>query len=298
MAVLVWHSFLSLIDMTVYSHARRCLFLAVALMLTAHAVVHGEEQGLKARLEAAGVTDIKAASFHEFAELDFALPGDGSGCKIVMPQKAAAGRPWVWRARFWGHEPAFDVAMLEHGYHLVYCDVVELWGAPVAVERWNQFYALAQKAGLGPKAVLEGMSRGGTFIFNWAKANPTKVIAIYGDNPLLDLRKFPNQTPEAKAMRAQCLECYGITEAQLPEFKGSPVDGLEALAAAKVPVFLVLGAKDDIVPIAEHADVLEARYKALGGPVRRWVKPDAGHHPHGLQPVEPLVEAVLAAAGK
>ena len=29
------------------------------------------------------------------------------------------------------------------------------------------------------------MSRGGTYIFNWAKANPTKVAAIYGDNPLL-----------------------------------------------------------------------------------------------------------------
>ena len=251
---------------------------------------------LKSRLRAAGVTDTAAASFHEFAELDFKLPEDGAACKIVSPTNAAAGSPWVWRARFWDHQPAFDVAMLEHGYHLVYCDVVELWGAPRAVERWNHFYALAQKVGLGPKPVLEGMSRGGTYIFNWAKANPTKVAAIYGDNPLLDLRAFPNSTPEVKAMRKQCLESYGITEAQLPDFKGSPVDGLEALAAAKVPVFLVLGMKDDVVPVAQHADVLEARYKALGGSVTRWEKPDAGHHPHGLDPVMPLVEAILATA--
>jgi pimeloyl-ACP methyl ester carboxylesterase len=142
--------------------------------------------------------------------------------------------------------------------------------------------------------VLEGMSRGGTYIFNWAKANPTKVTAIYGDNPLLDLRAFPNGTPEARAMRKQCLDSYGITEEQLPDFKGSPVDGLEALAAAKVPVFLVLGMKDDIVPVKQHADVLEARYKALGGSVTRWEKPEAGHHPHGLEPVTPLVDAVLA----
>jgi pimeloyl-ACP methyl ester carboxylesterase len=70
------------------------------------------------------------------------------------------------------------------------------------------------------------------------------------------------------------------------------------LLRARVPVFLVLGAKDDLVPIAQHADVLEARYTALGGTVTRWVKPDAGHHPHGLVPVQPLVDAVLAAASK
>ncbi|MHB1078531.1 MAG: alpha/beta hydrolase [Prosthecobacter sp.] len=251
---------------------------------------------LKSRLQDAGVSDTAASRFHDFAELDFKLPVDGATCKIVAPKKAAAGSPWVWRARFWGHEPAFDIAMLEHGYHLVYCDVVELWGAPKAVERWNRFYDLAQKIGLGARPVLEGMSRGGTCIFNWAKANPTKVTAIYGDNPLLDLRAFPNSTPEARAMRKQCLESYGITEAQLPDFKGSPIDGLEALAAAKVPVFLVLGMKDDVVPATQHADVLETRYKALGGSVTRWEKPEEGHHPHGLHPVAPLVDAVLEAA--
>jgi pimeloyl-ACP methyl ester carboxylesterase len=269
-------------------------FLIFGLLWMSCVAAQADE--LKARLVAAGVAITKVDNFHDFKELDFALPADGAACKIVEPRKAAAGSPWVWRARFWGHEPAFDIAMLEHGYHLVYCDVVELWGAPKAVERWNQFYALAQKIGLGPKPVLEGMSRGGAYIFSWAKANPTKVTAIYADNPLLDLRVFPNGTPEARAMRKQCLESHGITEAQLPDFKGSPVDGLEGLAAAKVPVFFVLGMKDDVVPPKEHADVLEARYKALGGSVRRWEKPDAGHHPHGLDPVTPLVEAVLEAA--
>lgn len=266
-------------------------FLALVLGLCCVSV---RAQDLKSRLQAAGVATTTAEDFNGFAELDFELPHDGAECKIVAPKKAAEGSPWVWRARFWGHEPAFDIAMLEHGYHLVYCDVVELWGAPKAVERWNQFYALAQKIGLGPKPVLEGMSRGGTYIFNWAKANPAKVTAIYADNPLLDLRAFPNNTKEARAMRKQCLESYGITEAQLPDFKGSPIDGLESLAAAKVPVFLVLGMKDDVVPPKLHADVLEARYKVLGGTVRRWEKPGAGHHPHGLDQVQPLVDAVLA----
>ncbi|WP_395743825.1 alpha/beta hydrolase family protein [Prosthecobacter sp.] len=272
---------------------KTAFFLALVL---ACCCVSAHADDLKPRLQATGVTATTAADFHGFAELDFALPGDGAECKIVSPKKTAAGSPWVWRARFWGHEPAFEIALLEQGYHVAYCDVVEFWGAPKAVERWNQFYALTQKIGLGPKPVLEGMSRGGTYIFNWAKANPGKVTAIYADNPLLDLRAFPNNTKEARAMRKECLESYGITEKQLPDFKGSPIDGLEGLAAAKVPVFLVLGMKDDVVPPKLHADVLEARYKALGGTVRRWEKPEAGHHPHGLDPVQPLVDAVLEAA--
>jgi pimeloyl-ACP methyl ester carboxylesterase len=261
-------------------------------------ILHGgalRAEDLKSRQAAAGVTETKPAQFHGFAELDFALPDDGAHCKIVEPKTAAAGNPWIWRARFWDHEPEFDVAMLGKGYHVVYCDVTELWGAPKAVARWDKFYALAQKVGLGPKPVLEGMSRGGTYIVNWAKANPTRVTAIYADNPLLDLRAFPSATPEARAMRQQMMDCYGITEGELPTFTGSPIDGLEALAKAKVPIFFVLGAKDDVVPIAKHADVFEARYKALGGPVHRWVKPDDGHHPHGLHPADPLVKAVLDA---
>jgi len=268
--------------------------LIAALQISAGNVTRADD--LKMRLVSAGITELKEGEFHEFAELDFALPDDGSQCKIVAPKTAAPGKPWVWRARFWDHEPEFDVAMLTHGYHLAYCDVVELWGAPKAVARWDKFYMLAQKVGLGPKPVLEGMSRGGTYIVNWAKANPTRVAAIYGDNPFLDLRVFPSNTPEVRAMRQQMLESYGITDAGLPTFTGGPVDGLEALAKARVPVFFVLGAKDDVVPITKHADVFEARYKALGGSVRRWVKPDDGHHPHGLHPVDPLVEAVLKAA--
>ena len=42
----------------------------------------------------------------------FAMFTDG-GNRIVAPKKAADGKPWVWRARFWRHEPQFDLAMLE-----------------------------------------------------------------------------------------------------------------------------------------------------------------------------------------
>lgn len=66
----------------------------------------------------------------------------------------------MWRARFWGHEPQTDIDLLEKGFHIVYCDVADLYGSDKATERWDRFYRYLRKHGFHRKAVLEGMSRG------------------------------------------------------------------------------------------------------------------------------------------
>lgn len=233
--------------------------------------------------------------FHGFQQDDFKLPGTEIPCHLVSPKNAAKGNPWIWRARFWGHQPDFDLAFLEKGYHIAYCDVTGLYGSPTAVARWDQFYELSQKLALNKKPILEGMSRGGLIIFNWAKANPEKVSAIYGDNPVCDISSWPKAY--APKEWKECMAAYKLDEKSLQTFTGNPIDKLEDLAAAKVPVFLVLGAKDDVVPIANNALVLEKLYRALGGSVTKWIKPEDGHHPHGLHPVTPLVEAVVKSLG-
>src|SRR5689334_9625529 len=83
------------------------VFLWFLAMLTSNGDA-ARADDLKNRLVAAGVKEIKEVAFHGFTELNFALPDDGSHCRIVAPKVAAAGNPWVWRARFWDHEPDFD----------------------------------------------------------------------------------------------------------------------------------------------------------------------------------------------
>ena len=60
-----------------------------------------------------------------------------------------------------------------------------------------------------------------------------------------------------------------------------------------MPIFFVLGETDQVVPIKENALIFTKRYQTLGGKVISWLKPNKGHHPHGLEPVDPLVEAIL-----
>lgn len=229
--------------------------------------------------------------FHGFARYDFRVKGQA--CVLVAPGAIATGRPWVWRARFFGHEPQTDTVLLERGYHVAYVNVAGLFGAPAAVKRWDEFYGfLTTELGFSKKPVLEGMSRGGLIVYNWAAKNPDKVSCIYADAPVLDIRSWPGGKGRgrgsAKTWRA-CLKVYGLKEGEALEFKGNPLDNLEPLAKAGVPLLHVCGDADAVVPIEENTGILEERYRKLGGTIKVIRKPGVGHHPHSLRDPTPIV---------
>ena len=234
-------------------------------------------------------------SFHGFDQYSFNL--NEIPCKVVVPAKVASGKPWIWRARFWGHEPQTDVALLDQGFHVVYADVAGLFGSPKAVERWNEFYRyLTEEHGFDKKAVLEGMSRGGLIIFNWTACNPDKVHCIYADAPVCDFKSWPGGKGSGKGSPpswGQCLKAYTLTEDQALAYKKNPTDNLEPIANAKIPLLHVVGDIDDVVPVSENTALIEKRYLELGGPIQVIHKPDVGHHPHSLKDPQPIVDFIL-----
>lgn len=258
---------------------------------------------------------VLAGLFAEAARANEAFPGSQqtfhgftmfhdteSGRRVVVPKTAATGRPWVWRARFWGHEPQFDVAMLERGWHVAYCEVGNLFGSPEAIAKGDAFYRdLVSNHALSPRPVLEGMSRGGLFIYNWAAANADKVTAIYGDAPVMDFTSWPGGRqagkagPGAPAAWNACLKAYGLTPEQALAYRHGPLDWLTPLAAAGLPIIHVVGDADEIVPVAENTSIAEQRYRGLGGTFEVIHKPGVGHHPHSLKDPTPIVDFVLAA---
>lgn len=212
---------------------------------------------------------------------------DHKHMKVVVPNQVAEGRPWVWRARFFDLKPKFDVAMLNEGYHLVYCDVTDLFGSPQAVERWDKCYELFRsRLDLSEKVVLEGMSRGGLITYNWAIANPEKVAVIYGDAPVMDFKSWPGHRDK------RVLKAYGFkNKEESYVYEGNPIDNLAPLARAGVPIIHVVGDIDPIVPVSENTEPAEKKYKALGGTFEVIHKPNA-EHDHGLEDPAPLVDFV------
>jgi len=218
---------------------------------------------------------------------------------IVMPRHTAKGKPWVWRARFFSHEPQTDIALLERGYHVVYYDVAGLFGAPAAVARWDRFYAWMQQAGLAKKAALEGMSRGGLIIYNWAYRNPGKVCCIYADAPVLDIRSWPGGKGHGKGSPADwqaCLQAYGFAgEEEALKATVNPLDHAAEIAAIGFPMLHIVGDADRVVPVDENTGPFEKIILEHGGNITVMHKAGVGHHPHSLPDPEPIVDFMMNA---
>ncbi|WP_436489362.1 GDSL-type esterase/lipase family protein [Chitinophaga sp. ARDCPP14] len=243
--------------------------------------------------------DKKISSFYGYCCADFNFRG--RACKVVAPKFAAAGHPWIWRARFWGHEPQTDIALLERGYHVVYCDVAELFGNKEAIQLWNGYYSLLRKAGLAHKAVMEGMSRGAVYVYNWAAENPDKVAAVYVDNPVIDLCSWPGSQFKKQVAQRNEWEAfkkdYGFTsDSAAMLFKGSPLYKIREIVKGKYPMLHVLADADTDVPPEENTLPFEEKIKALGGDIIVMHKPGFAHHPHSFPDPTPIVDFILKAA--
>jgi len=226
---------------------------------------------------------------------------DGVDAKIVFPQKANKSKNWIWRTQFWGHEPQTDIALLNKGFHVVYVDVVDLYGNQVAVNRLNAFYAfLIKNFGLNKKTVLEGMSRGGLDAYNWTSENTDKVFCIYADAPVCDIKSWPGGLGKGEGSKSdwqKCLQAYGLTETTVLDFKNIPINNCIKLAKAKIPLLIVCGDADTVVPIEENTYKLAEAYRAAGGEIELIVKKGIGHHPHSLKDPTPIVDFILKNIG-
>ena len=227
---------------------------------------------------------------------------EGREAKIVRPKQPAPGHPWLWRARFWGHEPQAEIALLQRGFHLVYCDVAELFGNAEALRIWDLFYTRLVGAGLSPKAAHIGFSRGGLYVYLWALAHPERVACVYADAPSLDFKSWPGGKGKSggnKELWELFIREFGLSsEDDALAWRGNPLDRAGEIADGGYPMLHVCGDADITVPIEENTDPFEKRVLAAGGRITVIRKPGIGHHPHSLVDPTPIVEFILKATGQ
>lgn len=205
---------------------------------------------------------------------------------IVIPDHPKPGNLWLWKTEFLGAFANAEVELVRRGYYLVHLEMPNHLGCPKAVALGEEMVeTLTSEFGFAPEVGLIGMSRGGLWAFNWAIQNPEKTAFVWGDNPVVDFKSWPGGKgvgPGNETNWETCLEVYELTEEEALVWPYNPVDQLEVLAKADIPVLLVYGDADEVVPIEENALLVKERYLALGGRYEEIVKPGGKHHPHGL----------------
>jgi lysophospholipase L1-like esterase/pimeloyl-ACP methyl ester carboxylesterase len=244
---------------------------------------------------------LKVSAWNDHERIDFRF-GDRAAL-LVRPKSPAPGNPWIWRTEFFGHEPQADIALLKKGFHVAYLDLQDLYGAPVALSAMDRFHAhLSEVHGLSNRVVLEGFSRGGLYAFNWGALRPMLTAGIYVDAPVCDFKSWPGgkgKGPGSAGDWQRLLAAYGFkNEDEALAWKMNPVDRLEPLARAGVPILAVIGDADEVVPVAENIDLVEKRYRELGGVIAVIRKPGGKHHPHSLPDPAPIVDFAVKAVAR
>jgi pimeloyl-ACP methyl ester carboxylesterase len=234
------------------------------------------------------------------------LPGEsflvaGRPAFILTPPEAKrrSPQPWIFYAPTLppypdSHEKWMHERFLDAGIAVAGIDVGEGFGSPASCELFSAFHReLTEKRGFAAKPCLLGRSRGGLWVTSWAVANPDKVAGIAGIYPVFDLRTYPGLDKAAPA--------FGLTaeqlKARLAEF--NPIDRVGVLASRHIPVLIIHGDIDKVVPLKENSAELLTRYKAAGAgdDVSLIVAKGQGHNFwEGFFRCQPLVDFAIARA--
>ena len=201
---------------------------------------------------------------------------------IMWPveEKRQTPQPWVMYCPTIpgcpdSHEKWMHEQFINAGIAVAGIDIGEAYGSPEGQKHFSHLYhELTTNKGFAAKPVLLGRSRGGLWASSWAIKNPTKVAGLAGIYPVFDLTTYPGVKRAAPA--------YAMTEAQLQTSLAelNPIHQVNVLAKARIPVFLIHGKIDKVVPIKQNSEAFVEAYKMTDAAslVELIVVEDQGHN--------------------
>jgi dipeptidyl aminopeptidase/acylaminoacyl peptidase len=237
---------------------------------------------------------------------DLILPGESFLVQerpafVLLPpeDKRQKPQPWVMYAPTLSgypdsHEKWMHEQLLAAGVAVAGIDAGEAYGSPAGQKLMSALYdELTTNRGFAAKPCLLGRSRGGLWVSSWAIANADKVAGIAGIYPVFDLRTYPGLGNAAPA--------YGMTPLELEANLGhhNPIARIDVLAKAKVPVCIIHGDVDTVVPLKENSQMLADVYKQsdAGDAVKLIVAKGEGHNFwQGFFRCQELVDFAIARA--
>lgn len=205
---------------------------------------------------------------------------DVEGCTVflIMPvQNVGNNTPWVWYAPTLPGLPGMEEKwmfqqFIDAGIAIAGIDVGESFGSPKGRKLFSALYDELVNRGLSKKPCLLARSRGGLMLYNWAVEHPDSVACIAGIYPVCNIISYPG-------IKNAC-NAYEITEEELREKinQHNPIDRIESLTTAGVPIYHIHGDCDTVVPIEANSSELAKRYRKAGAEMTLNVIAGQGHN--------------------
>ena len=212
---------------------------------------------------------------------------------LICPKQPREDGKWLFKTEYFGAFPAFELEMLERGYYVANLKNTTRWCLPEDTERQAEFCEfLRDRFGLSRRCMPVGMSCGGMQAVYLAAEHPELVEALYLDAPVMNRLSCPCNVGRGGggAMYEEMVERTGWTVSYLINDRHQPVDLIHRLVESRIPLALICGDSDTVVPYAENGAVLAERYRGSGVPFFEVVKHGCDHHPHGPESMDQLLE--------
>lgn len=231
-------------------------------------------------------------TWNGFKSLEFTF--EGREATLVFPSDENKTDKWLLKTEYFGAFPDFEIEMLRRGWHLAYIKNITRWCLDEDLDLKLRFRDyLHTEFGLSQRCVPVGMSCGGLIATKLAARHPEMISALYLDAPVLNLLSCPAGIGKAvNILLPEFIEAMGMTLSELICYREHPIDKMPILLENDIPIILVYGDSDEVVPYSENGALLEKYYKEQGGRIVAIGKPGCAHHPHGLEDNSPIVEFV------
>jgi pimeloyl-ACP methyl ester carboxylesterase len=212
-------------------------------------------------------------------EFDF----EGTPAKLIRPNCEPNGK-WAYKTEYFGAFPNLEKELLSRGWHIAFNKNFNRWAEPYDLERKVRFMKLMHSEfGLSVKCAMVGMSCGGMYAVKLAAIAPELVACLYLDAPVINLLSCPFGLGEGiDTIREEYVSVTGRDLPEMLSYRENPLDKFPILAENNIPILLVCGDSDKVVPYPENGALLDKYYREVGKPIQTHVKQGCDHHPHGL----------------
>ncbi len=232
------------------------------------------------------------SEWNGFKRIDFEF--EGRQALLVFPEKTDSNKNWMLKTEYFGAFPSLEISLLKQGWHLAFITNETRWCTEGDLDVKKRFADyLSNEYGLCKKLVPIGMSCGGLIAVKFAAKYPQYIKALYLDAPVMNFLSCPAGLGKAENLSAlmdEFTKALGLDIVDLINYRENPIDKKEILLKNNIPVVMVYGDSDVVVPYDENGFWLEKYYRENNGNILVFGKENCGHHPHGLQDNSEIID--------
>lgn len=243
---------------------------------------------------------IKNAEWHGFKVYESKI--DEFSVWIAEPKTPAKGKPWIMRIQDFGDSFHWQIneKLLNSGAYVVAINSYNVYGADYGLSLMDSLYKIARHHfGLPEKCALGGASRAGLSVYRWAIRHPGRVACIYCEGPVLDFKTWPMSWPPSANNWTELKRYYGFSsDEEAVAYKGNPIDNLEPIAKAKIPIRHVISLTDEhdttIVPNDKNTLKAQQYLQQMGHRINIVITPEGMKVPYSFD--DESVEFIISNA--